>query len=80
MDFDKIDIRYIFGRRLKYIRTKILKVSQEEMSFIVSLNKNYYGDLERGLRNPTLVVLNKIAKGIHFTLQELFIGVYDDIS
>ena len=37
--------------------------------------RNYLGDLERGVRNPTLIILNKIAKALEIDLAVLFEGI-----
>lgn len=63
-----------FGKRLKYLRQKI-GVSQLEMSYRCDINRNYYSDLERGRRNPTLTVLFKISKGFEISLKDLFAGI-----
>ena len=61
---DKIlDINYQFGKRIKFLRN-IRKISQEELAFRCELNTKYYSDIERGRRNPTLKVLEKIALGL----------------
>lgn len=44
-----------------------------ELSIVANVNKNYLSDLERGVRNPTLMVLNKIAKALDVPLKELFL-------
>nr|MCR5565022.1 helix-turn-helix domain-containing protein [Gammaproteobacteria bacterium] len=46
------------GMRIRYLRNK-KKISQEELSFTSGVNRNYLSDLERGMRNPTLKVLEK---------------------
>ena len=74
MKIEHIDINYEFGKRIKYLRT-LKKVSQEELAFRCNLNKNYLGDVERGKRNPTLMVIEKIASGLDISLAELFLGM-----
>lgn len=44
-----------------------------ELSIVANVNKNYLSDLERGVRNPTLMVLNKIAKALDVPLKDLFL-------
>ena len=66
-----IDINYEFGKRVKYLRNK-LNISQEELAFRCNINKNYLSDVERGERNPTLKVIQKIANGLNI---ELFLGI-----
>ena len=72
---DKIlDINYQFGKRIKFLRN-IRKISQEELAFRCELNTKYYSDIERGRRNTTLKVLEKIALGLGISLEELFKGI-----
>ena len=69
---DKIlDTNYQFGKRITFLRN-IRKISQEELAFRCELNTKYYSDIERGRRNPTLKVLEKIALGLGISLEELF--------
>ncbi len=69
-----INIKTQLGMRVKYLR-KQKHISQEELSFISGVNKNYISDLERGKRNPTLVVLDKIAIALDISLSELLKGI-----
>ncbi len=62
------------GMRIRYLR-KSNRLSIEKLSLVSGVNKNYLGDLERGTRNPTLLVLEKIARGLNITLEELFKGI-----
>ena len=62
------------GMRIRYLRTQ-KKWSQEDLAFEAEINKNYISDLERGTRNPTIKVAEKIAKALGVTLAELFKGI-----
>ena len=62
------------GMRIKYLRS-LKKWSQEDLALEAGINKNYLSDLERGSRNPTVKVLDKIAKTLGITLEELFKGI-----
>ena len=62
------------GMRIRYLRAK-KHMSQEELSFVSQVNKNYISDLERGTRNPTLKVLEKIAKALEIDLSTLLQGL-----
>ena len=62
------------GMRVRYLR-KQKGMSQLELSLDSGVNKNYISDLERGDRNPTLVVLERIANSLDVTLEELFKGI-----
>ncbi len=69
-----IKINYEFGKRVRFLREQ-RKLTQEELALLSDINKNYLSDIERGERNPTLVVIKKIANGLNITLEELFKGI-----
>lgn len=71
---DEISIQVEFGKRIRYLREK-KRISQEELAFRCNLNKNYISDIERGTRNPTLKVIEKLAEGLEIKLTELFFGL-----
>lgn len=60
-----------FGEKLRRIR-KEKGITQEELSFRSSLNKNYLSDVERGSRNISIQSVEKIAKGLEISPAELF--------
>ena len=62
------------GMRIKYLRS-VKRWSQEDLALEAEVNKNYISDLERGTRNPTVKVLEKIAKAFSISLSELFKGI-----
>ena len=62
------------GYRIRYLRTQ-KGLSIEALALEAEINRNYLGDLERGVRNPTVVVLNKIAKALEIDLSVLFEGI-----
>lgn len=62
------------GYRIRYLRQE-KKMSIEDLSLEAGINRNYLGDLERGTRNPTLIILNKIAKALEIDLSTLFEGI-----
>ena len=62
------------GMRIKYLRGK-KRWSQEDLALEANVNKNYISDLERGTRNPTIKVLEKIANALEISLEELFKGI-----
>ena len=47
-------------------------LSQEELADRAGLDRSYVGGVERGDRNPTLLVIAKIAKGLGLTVPQLF--------
>lgn len=69
-----MDIKVQFGMRIKYLR-KLKGWSQEDLALNSDINKNYISDLERGRRNPTLVVMERIAIALDIPLSELTKGI-----
>ena len=53
-------------------RREALGVSQEAFGDRIRVNRAYYGDLERGTRNPTVQSLDRVAKGLGTTIAVLF--------
>ena len=64
------------GYRIRYLRTQ-KNMSIEALALEAEINRNYLGDLERGTRNPTLIILNKRAKALDVDLPTLFEGIKD---
>ena len=62
------------GYRIRYLRQQ-KGMSIEELALEAEVNRNYLGDLERGKRNPTVVVLNRIVKALEIDLSTLFEGI-----
>jgi DNA-binding XRE family transcriptional regulator len=68
---DARDIRIRFGRAIRRIR-EAQKINQEEAAERCGLHRTYYSGVERGIRNVSLVNIEKIAKGLKKSLPELF--------
>ena len=58
-----MDIRKRVGANLKRLRHE-LGLSQEAFADEAGLHRTYISGLERGVRNPTVTVLEKIAKAL----------------
>ena len=65
------DIKRIFGKHLKEIRLK-KGLTQEQLADIAGMHFTYIGQIERGVRNPSLVNLHKLAKALKISAGELF--------
>jgi len=61
----------LFADRLKELREK-RKVSQQRLSELAGLNRNYVSDVERGRRNPCLNNIVKLAEALDVSPAELF--------
>ena len=62
------------GMRIRYLR-KQKALSQLDLSLEAGVNKNYISDLERGIRNPSLLVLERVASALEVDLSTLFKGI-----
>lgn len=69
-----MNVNVQLGMRIAYLR-KQKGWSQEVLSFESDINKNYLSDLERGRRNPSLKVLNRVAIAFGIDLETLFKGI-----
>ena len=65
-----MDVRKRVGTNLKRIRQG-LGLSQEELAFESGLHRTYISGVERGVRNPTVLVLEEIAKALKVPAAEL---------
>ena len=65
------DIRIRFGRAIRRIREE-QAINQEEAAERCGLHRTYYSGIERGVRNVSLVNIEKVAKGLRKGLPELF--------
>jgi len=66
-----IDIRVRFGRALRRVREE-QGISQEEAAARCLMHRTYYSGVERGVRNVSIVNIDKIAKGFKIELSSLF--------
>ena len=60
----------LFGQRLKELRTK-KNFTQAQFAKECGLHKNYIGMVERGERNPSLINIEIIAKGLEISISDL---------
>ncbi|MBA4174684.1 MAG: XRE family transcriptional regulator [Hyphomonas sp.] len=58
-----MDVRRRLGLNLKKLREE-QGFSQESFADHCGLHRTYISGIERGVRNPTVVILDKIAKGL----------------
>lgn len=65
-----MDIKKRLGENLREIR-KQKGWSQEKLAFECELDRTYISGIERGIRNPTIVILDKIAKILDVSLGTL---------
>jgi transcriptional regulator with XRE-family HTH domain len=63
--------RIAFGVRLRALRTD-RGWSQEEFAHRAELDRTYVSGVERGVRNPTLDVITKLADTLEIDIADLF--------
>ncbi len=66
-----LDIRIRFGRAIRRIRDE-QGINREEAAERCGLHRTYYSGIERGVRNISLVNIERIGKGLKTALPELF--------
>jgi transcriptional regulator with XRE-family HTH domain len=65
-----MDVRRRVGLNVRKFRGA-RSLSQEELAFECGLHRTYVSGVERGVRNPTVVVLEKIAKALKVAASRL---------
>jgi transcriptional regulator with XRE-family HTH domain len=66
-----LDIRIRFGRAIRRVREE-QGINQEEAAERCGLHRTYYSGIERGIRNVSIVNIEKVARGLKTPLPELF--------
>ncbi|MCD8195363.1 MAG: helix-turn-helix domain-containing protein [Coprobacillus sp.] len=64
----------ILGKRVRFLR-KQKGLSILDLSIEAGINRNYLCDLEKGRRNPTVLILNQICGALNISLSYLFEGI-----
>jgi transcriptional regulator with XRE-family HTH domain len=58
------------GKKVRQLRTGA-ELTQEKLGELTSLDRTYISGIERGLRNPSLRNLEKLAKALRVKVSEL---------
>jgi transcriptional regulator with XRE-family HTH domain len=66
-----MNIKKKFGDKLRELRVKA-GYSQEEFAFKASLDRTYISSIERGERNVSIEVVEKIAEALELEITNLF--------
>lgn len=62
------------GEQIRHYRTK-LGISQEALALMADVNPAYIGQIERGIKSPTVNTVKKIANALGINLHTLFTPV-----
>ncbi len=64
------DWRVVFGKNVREARQR-KKLTQETLAFEAKIDLTYVGGIERGKRNPSLLVMGRIADALAVPLTKL---------
>lgn len=64
------DWRAVLGRNVRKIRQQ-RRMTQEKLAFEAEIDLTYMGGIERGKRNPSLLVMARIAEALSVPLTKL---------
>jgi transcriptional regulator with XRE-family HTH domain len=66
----RTNVQQKLGQRIRILR-KSLNLSQEKLGFKTNLNRTYISGIERGVRNPSLKNIEKLANALGVDVSEL---------
>lgn len=69
-----MDIRKQFGKRVKQLRQEN-ELSQEALAHLAELDRTYIPSIEKGERNVSLEVIQKLSKAYKIKISELLKGI-----
>lgn len=65
-----MDVKKRLGSNLRHLR-EAKKLSQEKFAFEAGIHRTYVSDIERGARNPTITVVERLAAALGVTVSDL---------
>jgi transcriptional regulator with XRE-family HTH domain len=66
-----MDIKQRFGIRIKELR-KLKGLSQEKLANLAEIDRTYLPTIEKGERNVSIEVVEKLAKALNVRVKDLF--------
>ena len=70
----------VFKRQLKYLRTEVLRYSQEEIATKLNISVQYYKNMEHGIAMPSTKMLIRLAEELGFRVDYLFLYLLNDVK
>ena len=68
----------VFKRQLKYLRTEVLRYSQEETATKLNISPQHYKNMEHGTVIPSSKMLILLAEELGFRVDYLFLNLLND--
>ena len=66
-----MDIKKHLGNKIKLLRLE-KSYSQEELAYKAEIDRTYISDIEKGERNVSILIIEKLAKALEIEVFELF--------
>ena len=66
-----MNLKENFGHKIKFLREQ-KGYSIEYLANIANIDRTYISDIEKGKRNVSLLIIEKLAKALEVNIQELF--------
>jgi transcriptional regulator with XRE-family HTH domain len=67
-----MSVRLLFGKNVKKVREQ-KGWSQDRLSEETGLHRTYISGIERGVRNPTIEIVQQLSTALSVEIQDLFI-------
>jgi transcriptional regulator with XRE-family HTH domain len=74
MDEHFLSVRRTLGERVR-LQRRLLGISQEELAFRADIDRTYISQIERGVGNPSLQVLLRLAGVLQIKFAKLVEGM-----
>ncbi len=71
LTFAVMDIKKKFGEKVKQLRLE-KGLSQEKFAHLADIDRTYISSIEKGERNVSIVVVERIAKALEIEIMNLF--------
>lgn len=65
-----MDAKQLLGKNLRALRVA-KGISQDDLSEISGLHRTYLSGIERGVRNPTITIIEQLARSLNVSLEQL---------
>ena len=68
------NIQQKLGKKIRAIRT-VAGLSQEQLGELTGLDRTYISGIERGVRNPSISNIEKIARALSVKVSDIMSGI-----